>query len=103
MVDVIRSPTRCGLFRPGHDVHWIQGLKAGNDPTPPRPARVEVLSDGWVRAAPRDRPRVAPLEPRTRPTRRGAGGQRRTGLPSHLRFARMLDDEPEERWVGQRP
>src|SRR4051812_40191944 len=25
------KPRRCGLYLPGHEVHWIQALRCGND------------------------------------------------------------------------
>ena len=40
----------CGLYIPGHDVHWIQGLHAGPDSKNPAQAGklVEVLPDGTL-------------------------------------------------------
>lgn len=44
------EPRRCGLYLPGHEVHWIQALRSGND-TEHRPVPghlVEVGSDGHI-------------------------------------------------------
>ncbi len=45
---IIPPPKRCGLYLPGHEVHWIQGIHSG-DPgeVAPVPARIlEVADDG---------------------------------------------------------
>ena len=44
----IRSPKRCGLFKPGHEPHWIQISRASEDvDNPPVPGRlVEFRPDG---------------------------------------------------------
>jgi hypothetical protein len=44
-------PRRCGLFTPGHEVHWIQGLRAGNDVESPRVQGrlVSAEADGLIR------------------------------------------------------
>jgi hypothetical protein len=46
----IPAPKRCGFFQPGHDVHHIPALRAGNEKAPDRrPARlVDVGADGVV-------------------------------------------------------
>jgi hypothetical protein len=40
----------CGLYTPGHEVHWIQGLRSGNDRiSTPSPAHlIGVAADGEV-------------------------------------------------------
>jgi len=46
----VPSPKRCGLYLPGHEVHWIQGIHSG-DPgeVAPVPCRIlEVRDDGTV-------------------------------------------------------
>lgn len=47
---LIPRPKSCGLYLPGHEVHWIQGLHS-SDPgeTPPVPCRIlEIRDDGTV-------------------------------------------------------
>ncbi len=46
----IPLPKKCGLYLPGHEVHWIQGIHSG-DPGEIPPARCHVLDvrpDGTV-------------------------------------------------------
>jgi hypothetical protein len=42
----VPAPRRCGYYHPGHEVHWIQGLRSGQ-PTevPPVPGRLLSVSD----------------------------------------------------------
>ena len=44
----IRRPKRCGLFKPGHNPHWIQLSRASEDQdNPPVPVRLlDTRSDG---------------------------------------------------------
>jgi hypothetical protein len=46
----IRAPKGCGLFKPGHDPHWIQISRAAEDGDhPPEPGRlIELGSDGTL-------------------------------------------------------
>lgn len=46
----IRSPKTCGLFKPGHDPHWIQGLHATNDKVnfPFSGEFIEAREDGTI-------------------------------------------------------
>jgi hypothetical protein len=46
----VRSLKRCGLFKPGHEAHWIQALRGSNDrDNPPvRSYLIEVRDDGTV-------------------------------------------------------
>jgi hypothetical protein len=48
----IRRPKMCGLFRPGHDPHWIQIHRSNMDKdNPPLPGRlVDSRSDGTFTA-----------------------------------------------------
>jgi len=40
------APRRCGYYRSGHEVHWIQGLHSGKDTEHPRvPGRLLSISD----------------------------------------------------------
>jgi hypothetical protein len=49
-VSDIRLPKQCGLFKPGHNPHWIQMLRASEDRVDiPLPARIiEIRSTGIV-------------------------------------------------------
>lgn len=44
------APRRCGLYLPGHEVHWIHGLRCGNDLESPRmdATLISVEGDGTV-------------------------------------------------------
>jgi len=47
----VPSPKRCGLYLPGHEVHWIQGIHS-SDPgeVAPVPCRLlDVRDDGTIR------------------------------------------------------
>ena len=50
----------CGLYLPGHDVHWIQGLHSGRgSEQPPEPGQLlEVSDDGTIRVQVGDEVRV---------------------------------------------
>lgn len=47
---LIPRPKCCGLYLPGHEVHWIQGIHSNDrGETPPVPCRVlEIRDDGTV-------------------------------------------------------
>ncbi len=44
------APRKCGLYLPGHEVHWIQGLRSGNDTENPREEGnlIAVKDDGTI-------------------------------------------------------
>ena len=43
------SSAECGLYKPGHEVHWIQGLRYGDRDHPPVPGRlINVGDDGII-------------------------------------------------------
>jgi hypothetical protein len=44
------APRRCGLYLPGHEVHWIQGLRCGNDLESPRidGTLISIEADGTI-------------------------------------------------------
>jgi len=45
--DLPPPPLRCGLYRPGHEVHFVQAIIAGNDDEA-WPGTASVDAAGWI-------------------------------------------------------
>lgn len=45
--DPLPPPLRCGLYRAGHEVHFVQAIRAGNDDEA-WPGTASVDAAGWI-------------------------------------------------------
>lgn len=45
--DLLPPPLRCGLFRAGHEVHFVQAIRSGNDDEV-QPGTASVDAAGWI-------------------------------------------------------
>ena len=45
--DPLPPPLRCGLYRAGHEVHFVQAIRAGNDDEV-WPGTASVDATGWI-------------------------------------------------------
>jgi len=45
--DPLPPPLRCGLYRAGHEVHFVQAIRAGNDDEA-WPGTASVDAGGWI-------------------------------------------------------
>lgn len=42
----LEQPKRCGRYSPGHEVHWIPGIRFADEPR--LPATIEVAAEGYL-------------------------------------------------------